>query len=461
MLNKKLFFYLLVILIILFIVLNFNRISFIYESVYSQIVEGMNEEPIDKETGLINNQYYNINSNGEYSNETTNGINRAIEYAYKNNIKYVKLEKGIYLVDGQSYENKNESDEKKGIILQSNITIDLNGSTLRQIDNDKVNYSIISVTGIENVKIKNGKIIGDRENHKYTENSTHEWGFGIDIRGSKNVELSNLEIQDCTGDGIIMTNYKSYENIPENVKIDNLHIHDCRRQGISIIAAKNVVIENNELYNISGTAPQSGIDLESWDSNQIIDEIYIKNNKIYNTKNDYAIIVMGNSKKIYIEENFIAGIVSCDNAKEKIEINNNEIFNGTISLLIAETDLPKGKVIKKAIIRRNKLQNSNLYLRNVENVLVEENMITNKGTMCFDSNVCFYNNHILNEQQLYMPIGIHIGNLDKNSKNKFQLYIYKNVYDGNITKKEDIEESENLIIHRDEEEVLNYIKEFD
>ncbi len=458
--NKKLIF-LLLILIILFIIFYINSTGFNYKNVYLESAKGMNGEPIDKETGLINNRYFNINAQGKNAKETTEGINKAIEYAYNNNINYLKLEKGSYSIDGQSFTNQNESDEKKGIILQSNITIDLNGSELKQIANDKVNYAIISITEVENVKINNGKIIGDQENHQYTDNSTHEWGFGIDIRGSENIEISNLEIQDCTGDGIIITNYKDYNNISENIKINNLHIHDCRRQGISIIAAQDVVIENNELYNISGTAPQSGIDLESWDSKQIIDKIYIKNNKIYNTKNSYAVIVMGNSKNVYVEENLITGIISCENIKEKITIRNNKVINGTISLGVTSDDLIKGKVIKKAVIKNNDLQNSNLYLLNAENVLVEENIITDKGIMCFDSNACFYNNTISNQKETYMQTGMYIRNNNKESQNSFHLYICKNIYSGNITKQEDIEETKNIVIHRDEEEVLNYIKEFD
>lgn len=449
----------LVILLILILILGTRDNNIIYNGISDFLISRMQGKPINEETGIINNEFFNINSQGKNPEDTTNGINEAIKYANQNNIKYIKFEEGVYSIDGQSYEDKNESDTKKGIILQSNITIDLNNSTFKQIANDKVNYAIFSITGVENVKIVNGKVMGDKDEHDYSKNSTHEWGFGIDIRGSKNVELSNIEIQDCTGDGIFLTNYGDYSNNASNIRIENVNIHDCRRQGISIISAEKVRIENNEIYNIDGTSPQSGIDLESWSSKQLIDEIYITNNKIYNTKNNYAIIVMGMSRNVYIEGNLINGVITCDNIKEKITINNNEINNGTISLLTTEEGISQGKVLKKVVVKNNKLQNSNLYLLNVENALIEENVITNKPIMCFKSNACFYRNLVESDNFLQSSFYSRVNN--PKDEDEFHLYLYGNEYNGNIGKKEDIEESEHLIVHRNEEEIMKYKEEFE
>lgn len=459
--NKKKIIILLIFVIIVIIFVT-NIININYESLKVEIRKKMYGEPINRETGVINNQFFGINSEGEDAQKTTEGINEAIKYANQNNISYIKFEKGEYSIDGQSYEeNKNESETKKGIILQSNITIDLNKSTFKQIPNNKVNYAVFSVTEVENVKIVNGKVIGDKDEHDYSKNSTHEWGFGIDIRGSKNVELSNIEIQDCTGDGVFLTNCGDYSNVAENIKLNNLNIHDNRRQGISIIAAKNVHIKNNEIYNISGTAPQSGIDLESWDSNQIIDNIYIQNNKIYNTKNNYSIIVMGNSRNVSIESNQINGGISCDNIKEKITIKDNDVENGTVILGVTEDGLKQGKIIKKAIVKENNLNNSNLYFLNVESVLVEKNTFINKGIMCFDSNACFCNNVIVNENDNYIQTAIYSRITNKINLRQVHLYLYENRYIGNITKGEDIEENEMIVVHRSEEEVLQFKNEFE
>ena len=88
--------------------------------------------PID-ETGLINNQYFYISNNEKNAKQTTDGINKAIKYAYKNNINYIKLEKGTYLIDGKENNDAiNEGNTKKGIIMESNIVLYLNGAALKQ-----------------------------------------------------------------------------------------------------------------------------------------------------------------------------------------------------------------------------------------------------------------------------------------------------------------------------------------
>ena len=47
-------------------------------------------EPIELSTGMINNQYFGISSEGKNATQTTKGINNAVEYANKNNIEYIK-----------------------------------------------------------------------------------------------------------------------------------------------------------------------------------------------------------------------------------------------------------------------------------------------------------------------------------------------------------------------------------
>ena len=462
--NKKRIIMLFVITVIA-IAFKINIININYENLSDLDIEmkkRMYGDPINEETGIINNQFFNINNEGEDTENTTKGINEAINYASQNNIEYIKFEKGEYSIDGQSYEeNKNETETKKGIIIQSNITIDLNNSVFKQIPNNKVNYAIFSITGVENVKIINGKIMGDKNNHDYSKESSHEWGFGIDIRGSKNVEISNVEIQDCTGDGVFLTNYGDGSNGAENIKLNNLNIHDCRRQGISVIAAKNVLIENNEIYNISGTAPQCGIDLESWDSSQVIDNVFIRNNKIYNTENHNTIVVMGNSRNVYIDNNEINGSISCDNIKEKITVKNNTVKNGTVTFLVTTDGLKQGKIIKKVIVQGNNFDNSSMYILNAEDVLVEENIFTNKGIMCFGSNIGFYNNVILNENTTYMNYGIYSTVNNGVNIGPVNLYLYQNNYIGNIIKNEDIQANEMIIVHRNEEEALQYKKIFE
>ena len=77
-----------IVLIILFLMV----LILVYITNFSQIQDYIKiniqkyGEPIDIETGMINNKYFNINPNGENAQKTTEGLNKAIKYAKKNNI---------------------------------------------------------------------------------------------------------------------------------------------------------------------------------------------------------------------------------------------------------------------------------------------------------------------------------------------------------------------------------------
>ena len=454
--NKNKIILFVIFLIALFLVMIKFNIKQNIDSIMLKVKIDMYGDPISEDE-TINNCFFKIDSSGNL--ETKEGINEAIEYANKNNIKYIKLEKGTYLIDGQSHMNANESDEKKGIILKSNITIDLNGSRVIQKANSKVNSAVFTITEVENVCIKNGLVIGDRERHDYSVNSTHEWGFGIDIRGSKNITVENMEISQCTGDGIFITNCQKKSS--ENILILGNNISSCRRQGISIIDGNQITIEDNEIYNINGTNPQSGIDLESWDSNQTINNVYIRKNKIYNNKSNYNIIVMGMSKNVYIQNNELYGKLSCDNIKEKIIVERNIIKNGTASFLVNNEGLVQGKIINKVIFRENKLENSNLYMLNVENALVEENCIKNNKILIFNSNLGIANNKIVNEGS-NISIGMKYSLYNMiNAERKYKIYMYNNKFEGNYNTNIVVDTSKNIIVHNDEIEFEKYKSEYE
>lgn len=176
-----------------------------------------------------------------------------------------------------------------GIFVQSNSQIYFQkSSSLILKPTADVRYQIISLHGVENVKIYNPKLIGDRDKHL---DSKGEWGFGIDIRGSRNLEIYNINISDCWGDGIVVV--KTLRNIrpgitkqnlfaTENIKIIGGIINNVRRNGVTIAGGKNVLLKNLLITNINGTNPMAGIDIEPDDSSNDLANINIDNVKINN-----------------------------------------------------------------------------------------------------------------------------------------------------------------------------------
>ena len=166
---------------------------------------------------------------------------------------------------------------------------------------------------------------------------THEFGHGIEIKGCTNIEVTNVEISDCTGDAIY-TGWLEYkldpseytqEQIGSRIFIHNSNLHHCRRQGVSLGAPNDVYVYNNKIHHIGyaddgitvdGTSPMFGIDIESqWsESNiptwrpelnqegfEINTRIYIFNNYIFNNAKGH--FVNADGINIVVESNTFEG----------------------------------------------------------------------------------------------------------------------------------------------------------
>lgn len=170
------------------------------------------------------------------------------------------------------------------IISPTNNTDLVINSNIQLMTNNFTHYGIIGLIGTENISISgSGHIIGDVETHTGT---TGQWGFGIEIRGAKNINISGITLEKCWGDGI---STDEGSGIPENIIIDNIVCDNNRRQGISIVLGRNIVVKNSILQNtgqIKYTAPGCGIDVEptKLDGTNPAESILIENCRFYNNK---------------------------------------------------------------------------------------------------------------------------------------------------------------------------------
>ncbi len=110
--NKKIlvFFFLMIAFISMYFI--YTNVTYIKEITYS-IKQELYGEPINLQTGQINNQFFNINNEGKNAKSTTSGINEAIEYANLHNIECIRLEPGTYTISGEvgNLQQKNEKKE--------------------------------------------------------------------------------------------------------------------------------------------------------------------------------------------------------------------------------------------------------------------------------------------------------------------------------------------------------------
>lgn len=406
----------------LIVILLTCNISNIVDFTFMQIIRRL-EEPIDLKSFTINNKYFGISSNGKNADSTTKGINEAIDYASRNNIEYIRFEKGIYAIWGITTTNMEEA----GIILKSNLHIDFNNSIIKQEVNDSIAYISVSIQDCNNVEISNGVIVGDRKEHEFVEDSTSQWGHGVCIKDSNNITLNNLEIYDAIGDGIYITgNYINDKNSTNNINIKNCNIHDNRRQGISVISGNNIQIYNNEIYNIGGTPPHTGIDLESNGRWQRISNIAIENNKMYNLKSNRAISINAYVDNVNISNNEIHGGIYGQYIEDYVSITGNIMMDGSIFIEYKEQNF-----INNLMIKENELNNITITIEGSKQAEIDNNVIKgNKNIQFFSSNCIITNNHIESNENKQIMLRIREDDINNN---KYIVKSYNNTLnDANI-----------------------------
>lgn len=167
-----------------------------------------------------------------------------------------------------------------GLILKSNSNVFFqSNSKLIMKPNDKQLYSLILIENVRNVNIFYPNLEGDRYQHKSTKG---EWGMGIFIRSSSNINIIQPIVKRMWGDGIYIGNIGAV--MPKDIRISSGVIDENRRNGISIISGNNILIDNCTVSNTNGTAPEYGIDIEPNNSNEILSNIIISNCNTFNNK---------------------------------------------------------------------------------------------------------------------------------------------------------------------------------
>lgn len=314
--------------------------------------------------------------------------------------------------------------------MQSNINLDLNNSIILQETNDKYAYANVTMYNIENSSITNGIIIGDKNEHIYNQDNgiSHEGGYGISVIACNNINISNLEIYDMTGDGINLYGINKGEQYSKNVTIENCNIYNCRRQGITIGCGETIYIKNNEIHDINGTAPQAAIDLEGNYQSEKIDKIYIEQNKFYNLGNVNALLLVGFIENVEIIGNEIEQNILVYDAKDTIKVENNIIKNGNVNFSNDYTNMSAGHNINNVIFMNNTMENSSLRLSKVTNGNIISNQIINGNIEFVSSNGKITENKLENHESV-IETAIDLSNISGHTE-KYNVTLYDNQIQG-------------------------------
>jgi hypothetical protein len=119
-----------------------------------------------------------------------------------------------------------------------------------------------------------------------------EWRHGISLGTVSNFKILGLTIKDTGGDGIYVG--ASQGLYSDKVFIKDVTLDNNYRQGISVISAKDLVIDNAIILNTNGTNPQAGIDFEPNTPDQRLENITVRNS-IINTNGTHGILFATNN----------------------------------------------------------------------------------------------------------------------------------------------------------------------
>lgn len=161
---------------------------------------------------------------------------------------------GTYLVDPDTVDSTDH------ILIGSNTRIYCEpGVTVRIPDGGGLiaNRGFMRFRDVENCVVVGNYSVWEYETKPTADEQRHIWA----IQGATNIVLRDLVSKKAGGDGFYV-GAGAVNNYSQSIVLDNCRADNCRRQGLSIVSAIDLRADNFIGENITGTAPQSGIDIE-------------------------------------------------------------------------------------------------------------------------------------------------------------------------------------------------------
>jgi parallel beta-helix repeat protein len=183
--------------------------------------------------------------------DQTDALQSAIDYAAKRG-SVVKIPNGSYYVDAA-----------RGLRLHSGSRMHLSPETvIYALPNDLSSYAVLRCHSVEDVIIRGGRIVGDRDTHV---GQLGEWGMGISVLSSDRVTIRDIVVERCWGDGIYIgadAVLGGRKGPSRRVQIERVTCQHNRRQGLSLTNCVGATISQSSFSYTFGTAPQAGVDIE-------------------------------------------------------------------------------------------------------------------------------------------------------------------------------------------------------
>ena len=176
-----------------------------------------------------------------------------------------------FVIDGVYHIKANRTyigTKNVGLIIRDNSDLRFTPQAkLKLISENNEVYNILVARDVDNYKISNPHLIGDRLTSKARDG---EWGYGLTIYESSNGYIENPVIENVWGDGIYVGKEWGTESndVPTNITIVEPFVSGARRNGISFTSGENVHIVEPRIQKvgdsdgIEGAWPKACIDIE-------------------------------------------------------------------------------------------------------------------------------------------------------------------------------------------------------
>ena len=197
--------------------------------------------------------------------------------------------------------------------------------------------SLITLKRAENVRLSGygATLRMHRDDYAAPPYEKGEWRMNINLLSCRNVVIEGLTLLESGGDGVYVG--VSGKNPCRDIVLRDLVCDRQYRQGISVISARNLLIERCVLRNTGGTPPAAGIDFEPNHPNEELSGIVMRDCTIYDNKgiglDFYLGQLEGTTKPVSIKiencrmngnahgfalsngrkETFVRGSVTCEN----------------------------------------------------------------------------------------------------------------------------------------------------
>ena len=106
-----------------------------------------------------------------------------------------------------------------------------------------------------------------------------EWRHCLALRGCQQIQIYDLKLADSGGDGIYIGRGIGKDGLPycQDLIVKDVVCENHYRNGITVISARNLRIEDSEIRNTRGTRPETGIDFEPNEPDEILSDCRIQN----------------------------------------------------------------------------------------------------------------------------------------------------------------------------------------